>query len=196
MSDHPSWFRSPRLLDQHRSACLVVDVQESLVPKVLRPAETVWNISRLVRGARALGVITEATEQYPQGLKSTVPELIRFFPVRHAKISFSIASLRPLFAALSEQNISQLVLCGIETHICMMQSALDLLSEGFEVQVVADATSARGECDHLTGLDRMRDEGVTITTTETALFEWCQGADNKAFKAIRELIIEDPPFPT
>jgi nicotinamidase-related amidase len=196
MSSDSTWFRSQKLFDRNQSALLVVDVQESLTPKVLESRRMLWNIERLLRGATELGLPIEATEQYPQGLKETVAQLHPWLGKRHEKIAFSIASVRELVASLVERGVTQLVVCGIETHICIMQSALDLIAEGFEVQVVVDAVSARQVEDHSIALERIRDSGGTLTTTETILFEWCRTAKDAGFKTIRNLVQESPPgFP-
>lgn len=192
MTDNGTWFRSPQLLDRERSALIVVDVQTKLLPKILDHDRLLWNVSRLGRAAREMQVPIAATEQYPQGLGNTVPGLTELLPPRHEKLAFSAAAVRPMIAELSARGISQLVICGIETHICVLQTALDLASEGFDVFVVSDAVGARGTADHTVALGRMRDQGLSLVTTEGVLFEWCRTAAEPAFKTVRALVQETP----
>lgn len=190
MTDNAPWFRSPQLLDRQRSALLVVDVQLKLLPKILDHQRLLWNISRLSRGAAAMEVPVAATEQYPQGLGETAAEIANLLPPRHEKMAFSAAAVRPMVSEIADRGISQIVVCGIETHICVLQTALDLVSEGFDVYVVSDAVGARGAEDHAVALDRMRDHGLSVVTTEGVLFEWCRTASDPGFKTIRGLVQE------
>lgn len=183
-------FRSQRLLDRQRSALVVIDMQISLVPLVIEYRRTVINASRLIRGAKLLDVPVQATEQYPKGLKGTVDELAELLPKPHEKTDFSIAAVGELVEQLTAAERSQVVLCGIETHICVLQSAMDLLAEGFDVSIVTDAVSARGAEDHAVALQRLRDEGVQLVTTEGVLFEWCRTSQDDAFKGISGIVKE------
>lgn len=187
------YFRSQRLLDRNRSALIVVDVQASLTPLVQQSQRVVWNIGRLARVASELQVVVHATEQYPQGLKATVPELAPLLPPRHEKLDFSVCGVTSLNEQLTAAEKSQLVVVGIETHICVLQSAMDLQAMGFDVFVVTDAVSARGTEDHTVGLERMRDEGIQLLTTEGAIFEWCKTAADSAFKKISAIVREPAP---
>jgi isochorismate hydrolase len=181
------------MLAPDRSALLVVDVQISLTPLVLDHQRMVWNISRLIRGATAMGIELHGTEQYPRGLKETVEALSGMLPPRHEKMDFSVGGVLPLMDQFRATERTQIVLAGIETHICILQSALDLLAGGYEVFVVADAVSARRTVDHEVALQRLRDEGAQLVTTETALFEWCRSASNPAFRTISDLARENSP---
>lgn len=193
MSEDGPWFRSQRLLDRERSALLVVDVQTKLLPKISGHQRMLWNIGRLLRGATEMQIAMAATEQYPQGLGETAPEIADFLPPRHEKMAFSLAAVRQLVSKIADQGVMQIVLCGIETHICILQTGLDLASEGFEVYVATDAVGARGTEDHSVALERMRDEGLSLVTTEGALFEWCRSAADPGFKTVRDLVQESPP---
>ena len=187
------YFRSQRLLNRQNSAMIVVDVQAGLVPIVQQHQRMVWNIGRLLRVATELGVVVHATEQYPQGLKSTVDQLAPLLPARHEKMDFSVAGVPLLLDQLAGAGKSQILLVGIETHICVLQSALDLLAQGYDVFVATDACSARSVEDHTVSLERMRDEGIQLVTTEGAIFEWCASATDPAFKRISAIIRENPP---
>ena len=155
MSDLPLISRSPELMSRSDSALLVVDVQEKLVAAIGAAARIVWNVRRLIDGAKVLGLPVLATEQYPQGLGPTVPELASRLEQRPAKLSFSCRELPELFADLRQRNIEKLLVCGIETHVCIQQTVLDLLADGWRVYVAVDAVGARHELDHQTALRRM-----------------------------------------
>ena len=185
-------WRSSRVLDREASALVVVDVQDRLLAKINTRRRVVWNSSRLLRGAGLLKVRVVASEQYAEKLGPTVAELAEFLPTRHDKREFSFAALSPVVEELAAAGCSQLVLCGIETHVCIMQSALDLLAAGFDVYVVADAVGARESEDHVLALERMRGEGVSLVTTESVLFEWCRTSLDPQFKGISRIVQETP----
>jgi nicotinamidase-related amidase len=144
----------------------------------------------LVEGANILGLPVQATEQYPKGLGPTVPELAAKLPTRLEKLSFSCAAVPEITTFFQSKKVQKVLLAGVETHVCVMQTALDLVSQGFQVYVAADATGSRHEVDRELGLRRMEKSGVTLTTTEAALFEWTEKADTPEFKRISRLIIE------
>lgn len=185
--------RSPELMSRSDSALLVVDVQEKLVPAIHASRRVVWNVRRLIDGAKLLGLPVVASEQYPQGLGPTVAELASRLEDRPAKLSFSCRELPELFAGLRQRNIEKLLVCGIETHVCIQQTVLDLLADGWRVYVAADAVGSRYELDHRTALRRLECSGAVLTTTEAALFEWCQVAGTPEFKQISRLVRETPP---
>lgn len=185
--------RSPELMSAEDTALVVVDVQEKVIRLVPERERIVWNIRRLLDGAAALGVPVVATEQYPQGLGATVPELRQRLGDVPDKTAFSCAACAELFEPLQARGVFRLLLAGIESHVCVQQTALDLMAAGFRVYVAADAIGARGALDHEIALRRMDSSGATLTTTEAALFEWCRDADRPEFKRISELIKERPP---
>ena len=185
--------RSPELMNADDTALLVVDVQEKLIP-VIRNAEIIqWNISRLLRAADALDIPAAATEQYPQGLghtsipTSTLPEIIE------EKTMFSCRETAAIFTNWADAGIRKFLICGIETHVCIQQTVMDLLAEGFQIYLAIDALGARHDLDHQTGLRRMEGSGAVLTTTEAAMFEWCETATNPAFKTISGLVRQAAP---
>jgi hypothetical protein len=184
--------RSSHLLARERSGVLVIDIQEKLLPEVEDHRRIVWNASRLVRAAALLELPRLCSEQYPRGLGDTVPELRELLPSRHAKRDFSVSELQAPIEAFARDGRDQLVLCGIETHVCILQSALDLNAWGYDVYVVVDAIGSRHGEDHAIALQRMRDEGIRLVTTEGALFEWCASSRAEPFKAISRLVQETP----
>jgi nicotinamidase-related amidase len=134
-----------------------------------------------------------ATEQYPQGLGPTTPELASKLQALPAKLAFSCGECGEIFTDLRDRGIWKICVCGIETHVCVGQTVHDLLAEGFRVYVAADAVAARGPLDHDIALRRMDSAGATLTTTEAALFEWCGRAGSPEFKQISQLVRESPP---
>lgn len=182
--------RSPELMNADDTALLVIDVQAKLVPLLPQAGRLVWNIRRLIDGAEMLGVAIGATEQYPRGLGETVPELAARLKERHEKITFSCGSAAALFADWRERGIHRVLVAGIEAHVCVQQTVLDLLANGWRVYLAIDAIGARHEIDYRTALRRMESSGATLTTTEAALFEWCRVAGTPQFKQISKLVQE------
>ena len=193
MNDANRFPRSPELMSSNDTAILVVDVQEKLTPLIPGRQRIVWNIRRLIDGANILGVPVVATEQYPKGLGPTVPELAKHLENRPEKLLFSCRECGQIFAPLTERGIHKILVVGIESHVCVQQTVLDLLATGLRVYVAVDAIGARYSIDHETALRRMDASGAVLTTTEAALFEWCEAAGTPQFKQISQLVREAPP---
>jgi nicotinamidase-related amidase len=172
---------------------LVVDVQEKLVGAISGHARVAWNIRRLIDGAQVFGVPVVATEQYPQGLGPTVPELAQRLGTIPSKVTFSCRGCAQVFTDLKARGIHKLLVCGIEAHVCVQQTVLDLLADGWRVYLAVDAVGSRFEIDYRTALSRMDSSGATLTTTEAALFEWCDTAGRPEFKQISRLVREEGP---
>lgn len=185
--------RSPELVNREDSALLVVDAQEKLLEIIPGSKRIIWNIRRLLDAAAALGVPFAATEQYPDRLSPTVPELKERIGPAPDKMCFSACVCGDIFEGWKNDNRYRVLLCGIETHVCIMQTALDLVAAGFEPYVAVDAVGARYAVDHETALRRMESAGVILTTTEMAMFEWCRTAETPEFKKISALAKEKPP---
>jgi nicotinamidase-related amidase len=183
-----SLHRSPELMNRDDAALLVVDMQAKLLPLIAGHERVTWNIGRLIDGAKILGVPVAATEQYPKGLGPTTPELAARLENIPAKTAFSSGECGEIFTAWRDQGRWKILVCGIETHVCVSQTVHDLLGEGFRVYVVADAVAARGQFDQEIALRRMDSAGATLTTTEAALFEWCGRAGTPEFKQISQLV--------
>jgi nicotinamidase-related amidase len=167
---------------------LVIDVQTKLMDKIPERDRVVANIARLVEGAKVLGVPVQATEQYPKGIGPTVPELVSRLPPCPEKLTFSCCGLPELVDQFRSRGIQKILLAGIETHVCVQQTALDLMAQGFRLYVAADAVASRKELDRDFGLRRMERAGVVLTTTEAALFEWTERAGTTEFKQISKLV--------
>jgi nicotinamidase-related amidase len=182
--------RSPELMNRDDTALLVVDMQAKLLPLIAGHERIVWNVRRLLDGAKILGMQSAATAQYPQGLGPTTPELAQRLGAIPAKLAFSCGERGEIFARWRDLGLWKILVCGIETHVCVGQTVHDLLGEGFRVFVAADAVGARGQLDHDIALRRMDSSGATLTTTEAALFEWCGRAGTPEFRSISQLVKE------
>ena len=191
-------FRSPSLMNVNDTALMIIDVQEKLLPLIAEQQRLQWNIHRLIRGAQILGVPMAATEQYPQGLGATVIGLRDALAAAGVvsipeKTMFSCRECATLLTELSERGVTKLVLSGIETHVCVAQTALDLMAAGFNVYLSVDAVGSRSRLDHDIAIRRLENSGVVPTTTEAILFEWCEKAGSAAFKKISQLVREGTP---
>lgn len=170
---------------------LVVDVQERLLAKIPQAAEVLRNSAFLIDVATLLQVPIVATEQYPKGLGPTHPEIARRLATPLPdKVGFSCCSIPQVRDRLSALERSEVVLVGIEAHVCILQTAQDLLAEGYEVHLVVDAVASRHEVDQTIALRRLERLGVILTTTETVTFEWLGSAAHPQFKAISALVKE------
>lgn len=167
---------------------LVVDVQEKLMPAIRDRDRLLANVVRLVRAAGLLGLTTFATEQYPRGLGPTVPELAGLIPDPTSKTTFHCCGAPGLVEGLSSRGVRHVTLAGIEAHVCVAQTALELLRLGYAVQVPADAVGSRFAIDHEFALRRLERAGAVVTTTESALFEWTEDAGHPRFKEISALV--------
>ena len=171
-------------LNPAECAVLLVDLQERLVPAVLQGEACVVRAGLLAWGARKVGIPVLATEQYPKGLGKTLPALAEHFSLpAWEKTRFS-AALEPVIDWLRRDARRTVVLAGLETHICLTQTALDLIEADFAVAVVVDACSAGGRVDHEAALARLTAAGALPLTTEAALFEWMGDSGHPAFREI------------
>jgi nicotinamidase-related amidase len=173
-----------RLLDRARATLVVIDVQEAFRKAVLDFERTARAAGTLVAGARVLAVPIVVTEQYPKGLGATVPEIGLAGEQPLAKTVFAASRAD----GFSLEGRDQVLLCGIESHVCVSQTAHDLLDRGLEVHVAADAVSSRAEANRELGLHKMEHSGAILTSVETALLELCGEAGTPEFKAVQELI--------
>lgn len=185
--------RSPELMSRHDTALLVVDVQEKLISLIPNHTQLVWNIRRLLDAASALGVDHAGTEQYPQGLGPTTQVLAERLGELPAKLTFSCRECVDLISGFRDNGIDKILVVGIEAHVCIQQTVFDLLSEGFRVYVAVDAVGSRYDVDYQVALRRMDSAGANLTTTEAAMFEWCDAAGTAEFKQISKLVREASP---
>ncbi len=177
-------------LDAHHCMALCIDIQERLFPHIHAHEELAHRCSRLIRGLGVLNVPITVTEQYVKGLGSTID------PVREAlgqhepleKMTFSCCGVQDIEAAVLGARRHQIIVFGIETHVCVLQTVLDLLSQGQTVIVVEDCVSSRHPNDKRIAIDRMRQQGAIITTMESLLFELLRAAGTDTFKAISAIV--------
>ena len=178
------------LLSRGRTCLLVVDVQERLLPVIHENEMVARNIERLIRGAEILGVPVIVSEQYPKGLGPTVEPLRKLVEGAAVaeKLTFSCLRDPGLAERLRQTGRDTLLVCGIESHVCVLQTSLDALREGYKVQVAADAVSSRSPANKQVALERLAGAGAVITCTESALFELLEKAGSEEFKQISRLV--------
>jgi nicotinamidase-related amidase len=178
------------MLEADNTALLVVDIQEKLSRTMHAREELIANARRLIQGARVLGVPVILTEQNPKGLGPTVAEVRELLPEVTAisKFSFSCCTSAECQQALKQLDRGCVLIAGIETHICVFQTAADLVTAGVHAEVVADACSSRTPGNKLIGLDKCRAAGAVVTSVETALFELLKAAEGPLFKEILSIV--------
>lgn len=171
---------------------LMIDVQEKLVPHIFEHETITDKMAILIQGLQALGVPIMLNEQYKKGLGETIGKLYDLLDdsnrTSFEKTSFSVCDNPPSWAHITQRNRRIVLLFGIETHVCVLQTALDLLDNGMQPVIVADAVGSRHPYDKKQAIRRMRRAGAVVTTTEAILFELCRDAKNPAFKTISNLV--------
>jgi nicotinamidase-related amidase len=171
------------LLQRDRATLIVVDVQEAF-RSYASFAEVADSCAKLLEGARILALPSVVSEQYPKGLGSSAPELGLQDEPRIEKTVFSAARAE----GFDLHGARQAIVCGIETHVCVSQTVHDLLADGVEVHVPADAVGSRHQLDYERGLERLQRAGAIVTTVESVLFELLERAGTPEFKAVQGLI--------
>ena len=174
-----------------KTALLVIDVQEKLFQYVERPCEVMENLQKIVKGFQILGLPIFVTEQYPQGLGPTVAPLkscLKDMQNYFVKTAFSCLDDTQIKKTFLNSPRHQWVLVGVEAHVCVLQTAKDLIAENKQVVVLNDAISSRSVYDFSTAIAEMRDCGVRISSTETVLFELLRDSQASEFKEISQLI--------
>ena len=173
------------------STLLVIDVQDKLLVKMPDAPGLVRDVAFLIDVARLLGVPVAGTEQYPKGLGPTHAELARRLEsTLPQKVTFSCCGAPGLLADLRASGRPNVILAGMETHVCVMQTALDLLEAGLTVFLPVDALQARGRLDHDVALRRMHGAGAILTSVEATAFEWLGTAEHPQFKTVSKMIQE------
>ena len=178
------------LIRREQSLILIVDIQEKLAPAILNADEVVANTIKLICAAQYLNVPVLASEQYPSGLGPTVSPIRELLPaqVRFEKTHFSCLGEPDVAERLQRQQRPQIIICGMEAHVCVLQTAIDVKAAGYATMVVADAVSSRRAESRELGIARIREAGVTIVNAEMVLFEWLGQAGTPEFKALLPLI--------
>ena len=181
----------PKVLDRNKTALVVVDFQEAFRSPINDFAQIASRISIAVRGFQILNTPVIITEQYPKGLGRTAEEIVFSLPPDFEfieKTAFSSCGATAFMDKLRANAISQVVLCGLETHVCINQTAHDLLNEGIEVHILTDCVSSRFTPDKETDLKKMLMSGVVPSSGEMALFELMRDSKHEQFKEIQNLI--------
>lgn len=179
-----------RILKRDTSALLLIDIQEKILPVMDKSSLVIKNSLKLIKGFKILNIPIFYTEQYPKGLGNTSSTLLKELEGLSAiqKMTFSCAGAGNLFPRLKDNNALQVVVAGIESHVCVQQTVLDLLANEFQVNVAVDAISSRNELDYTTAINRMRHHGAEITTTEAILFELLNVCGTEEFKQISKIV--------
>lgn len=181
------------LLIKENSALLVIDMQEVLMPAVMNSFLSTQKTHWLMQLAKKLNIPTLVSEQYPKGLGHTVTPLnnqdlaLKICP----KVHFSSVKDDDTFKEIQQTQKNQWVLAGIETHVCVLQTAIDLSQAGYGVYVVVDAVSARHEIDHKYGLKRMKQHDIELVTSEMVFFEWVKQAGTAEFKELSKQFFKE-----
>lgn len=182
--------RNPIILKKEKTALLIIDLQERILP-VIRNYETVLeNTVKLIKGFKAMQLPVYFTEQYPNGLGPTSQKILEELSgfTAYQKMSFSCFGAENIFDEFHKKKLSQIVICGVESHVCVQQTVLDLMANGYQINVAADAVSSRKEIDYNIALKRMRTLGAEITTAESILFELLEICGTPEFKEVSKIV--------
>jgi len=178
------------MLEVDKCALVVIDIQEKLTQLMYRKEALLENAQKLIKGIQVLEVPIIVTEQYPTGLGPTIPEIAALFPNFRPlpKVAFSCCGDEGFQQELLAMDRRQILICGIETHVCVYQTTVDLLASGYEVEVVGDVVSSRTAENREIALQRIRDEGAGITSVEMALFELMKMAQGPKFREVSQIV--------
>jgi nicotinamidase-related amidase len=183
-------MNEPSLLNPENTVLVAIDFQEKLFPAMHDKEKLLRQVVKLIRGAKVLEIPVILTEQYPRGLGPTLPEIAGLLPdVKPIeKTCFNCCDAESFTESLEATRRKQVLICGIEAHICVYQTAVALKQAGYEVQVVADGVASRNPEDKMVSLFKMGAVGILPTTMETALFELLKVASGDKFKQISNIV--------
>lgn len=183
-------MRHPRLLDRQQAALLIVDVQESFRKHIPDFADLSRNITAMVEASKILRLPVFLTEQYPQGLGGTVSEIAACLGEhqRFEKSCFSCCGVESFMTALHDSGRKQIIVCGIEAHVCINQTVHGLLEEGYSPHILSDAVSSRLPRNKEIGINKMVISGAVQSSKEMALFEMLVESGTEKFKAVQRLV--------
>ena len=182
--------RHPSILTRDKTGLLIIDIQEKIHAVMKYRDEVIENTVKLIKGFKVLGLPITITEQYRKGLGPTVAPILEALQPEKIdeKLTFSCCALPNFVDQLKAKNLQQIVVCGIETHVCVAQTCLDLLANDFQVYLAVDATSSRKKIDSKTAIRRLQQFGVVITTVEAVLFELLFESRTPEFKEISKIV--------
>ncbi len=177
-------------ITKERSIALIIDVQERLFPYIFENQKLVKNLSILMEGLKVIGVPVHVTEQYVKGLGPTIEpiSLLTGSNPKFEKMAFSCCDDPGIMESIAVAGKENVIVAGIESHVCVLQTVLDLMKNGYHPVVVADCISSRTEENKRLAIDRMRQEGAIITTCESLLFELLRFSGTEEFKAVSKLV--------
>jgi nicotinamidase-related amidase len=182
---------TPRLLTPQNALLLIVDIQGKFVPVIQNADRLIERAAILIQAADTLGIPIVVSEQYPKGLGHTTDRLTQHLPLNAAifeKSAFGCGADPDIQAFLGSLNRKQVMVCGIEAHVCVNQTVHQLLAEGYQVHLIQDAVSSRHKQDAKTGIAKMLQSGATPSCVELALFELLGNAQHPAFKSLQALV--------
>lgn len=182
--------RNPIILKKETTALLIIDIQERILPVIRNIESVIENNLKLIRGFKVMQLPIYFTEQYPKGLGPTSSKILDELTgyTAYQKMTFSCSGAENLFEEFHKKKLTQIVVCGVESHVCVQQTVLDLIANDFQVDLAADAVSSRKETDYKIALDRMRTLGAEITTTESILFELLEVCGTTVFKEVSKIV--------
>lgn len=176
-------------LNKEQTVLMIIDIQEGLSPVIKNSEKVIHHTNILITAANKLSVPIITTEQYPQGLGSTVPELANRINPDYLFEKISFTAYTPEVEDLLEKfNRRKIIITGMETHVCVFQTVRDLLSKGYDVFIASDAISSRSNENYKNALDLMANMGAVISNTETILFDLLKKAGTPTFKELSQLI--------
>ncbi len=177
----------PYLMQAENTSLIIIDIQKKLLDGIANKDSIINNIEKLIQGSKLLGIDTYITEQNPTRLGKTINNIPLNYSIEPiSKMEFSCKSCLDLENRM--KNKRNILLCGIETHVCILQSSFDLLARGYQVYIAVDCIGSRNSIDSITAIKRMNSKGINITTAEASLFEWCATANHPQFKSISKII--------
>ena len=168
---------------------LIIDVQEILIKSIPEHKKLIWNIERLIDASNLLNSKIISTEQNPDKLGNTVKRIkSKLTRNSYSKMGFSCCCNPNLKKELEESQRKDIIICGVESHICVLQTAIDLIDFNYNVHIIIDAVGSRNIIDQTTAIKRLESVGAIISTTETAIFELCKTSERKEFREISKII--------
>lgn len=177
-------------LNRKNTALIIIDIQEKFLPVIKDIDKVIENSIKLIKSFQIMKIPIIVTEQYPKGLGKTVDkirnELKEYKPIE--KICFNCFDNKDFFNILKDKKIKNIIICGIESHVCVTQTLIDAISKGFTVHLVKDAVSSRKESDYKLTIERAKQEGALISSTEMVIFQLLKKAGSKKFKEISKII--------
>lgn len=178
------------IIDRNKTALIIVDIQEKFKPAIFEIERVIDNTKKVIEGARILGIPIIVTEQYPKGLGKTVnaiqASLGDFRPIE--KLSFSCFGEKKFLDELEKLNVTDLIILGIEAHVCITKTILDAIARGYRVHLVTDAISSRSESNLKIAIERAKQVGAFLASSEMILFQLMDSAGTEEFKRISKII--------